>query len=124
MNTIRKILVVDDSNSDRAMIGNLLTEAGFDIETAVSGNDALSKLERQKPDLIFMDIVMPDMDGFHACREITHNEQTRDIPVVFVSSKSQEVDKVWGQLQGAKGYVTKPYTRTQILGEIERITQL
>ena len=119
--TIRNILVVDDMPTDRNNIAGILNNAGFSVVTATSGEDGLKKLETYTPDLIFMDIVMPDMDGFHACREITNNEKTCHIPVVFVSSKGQEADKVWGQLQGARGHIAKPYSSDEILQMITEI---
>jgi len=120
---IKNILIVDDLPIERENIKEILREAGYHAETAGSGEEGLQKLESYRPDLIFMDIVMPDMDGFHACREITNNDKTKDIPVVFVSSKGQEVDKVWGQLQGAKGHISKPYSKEGILQMVDEINQ-
>ncbi len=119
--TIKQVLVVDDAPVERENITSILLQAGYKVETATSGEEGLNKLKTSTPDLIFMDIVMPGMDGFHACREITNNEQTKDIPVVFVSSKGEEVDKVWGQLQGAKGHIAKPYSQEEILGIVKEI---
>lgn len=69
--------------------------------------------------MIFMDIIMPDMDGYEATRKLNNDPVTRDIPIVFVSSKSQKADKLWAQMQGGKGYVTKPYTADKILNELK-----
>ncbi|MDO9422701.1 MAG: response regulator [Methylobacter sp.] len=121
--TIKNILVVDDMPVERENICTILNTSSYYVETAVSGEDGLKKLETYQPDLIFMDIVMPNMDGFNACRQITNNDKTKNIPVVFVSSKGQEADKVWGQLQGAKGHIKKPYSSAEILQIIADIDQ-
>ncbi|MCF7970630.1 MAG: response regulator [Methylococcaceae bacterium] len=118
---IKNILVVDDMPIERENISLILNTAGYYVETAASGKDGLKALETYQPDLIFMDIVMPEMDGFNACRQITNNDKTKNIPVVFVSSKGKETDKVWGQLQGAKGHITKPYSSEEILGAISHL---
>lgn len=119
---IKNILVVDDIVAERDNISTILQTGNYSVKTANSGKEALKALESYIPDLIFMDIVMPDMDGFSACREITNNEKTCDIPVVFVSSKMDEVDKVWGVLQGAKGHISKPYSSAEILQAIADIS--
>ncbi len=118
---IKNILVVDDNIAERENIASILEAGHYTVEAANSGEEALKMLESYTPDLIFMDIVMPDMDGFYACREITNNEKTSHIPVVFVSSKIDEVDKVWGVLQGAKGHISKPYSDNEILQAISDI---
>jgi len=119
--TIKNILVVDDIVAERENISAILQASGYFVETANSGEETLERLKSYTPDLIFMDIVMPNMDGFYACREITNNDKTSDIPVVFVSSKVDEVDKVWGVLQGAKGHISKPYSSDEILQTIADI---
>lgn len=118
---MKHILVVDDNNAERENITAILQADNYTVETACSGEEALKMLESYTPDLIFMDIVMPEMDGFYACREITNNDKTCDIPVVFVSSKVDEVDKVWGVLQGAKGHISKPYSSDKIIAAISDI---
>ncbi len=116
---INKVLVVDDIIMSLEQIKQVVEEAGLETISATSGKEAVEKAITSSPDLIFMDIVMPEMDGFAACRELTKNEKTRAIPIVFVSSKDQEADKVWAELQGAKAYITKPYTAEQILAQIK-----
>jgi twitching motility two-component system response regulator PilH len=100
------------------LLKKILQDHHFEVLTAVSGKEALEKAKKQHPDLIFLDIVMPDMDGFAACRELRKDEITRSIPIVIVSAKNQEVDRVWAELQGARAYITKPYTVEQILDQI------
>lgn len=115
-----KVLVVDDSPVELARMTEILTRAGHHVVTATSGREALSKSRSERPGLIFMDVVMEDMDGFSATREILEQEETANIPVVMVTSKNQKADKVWAQLQGAKGFLTKPYTEDQILEQLKQ----
>jgi twitching motility two-component system response regulator PilH len=116
---IKKILVVDDVPVYLNLLKKILQDHGFEVICATSGKEALEKAQTMRPHLIFMDIVMPDMDGFAACRELRKDELTRSIPIVIVSGKNQEVDRVWAELQGAKAYITKPYTTEQILDQVE-----
>ncbi|MFZ6658489.1 response regulator [Undibacterium sp. TJN19] len=117
--SMKKALVVDDSTTELANIKAILADAGYLVVTASSGKDSLEKAKAEKPSIIFLDIVMPEMDGYEACRNLTQDPATKDIPIVFVSSKSQKADKIWGQLQGAKGYVAKPYTADQIIDQLK-----
>lgn len=115
---INKVLVVDDSNVDRMNIQNIITDAGYNVIAASSGQEAIEKAVAEKPDLIFMDVVMQSMDGYQACREISHNDATKHIPIVFVTSKGQKADRMWAEMQGGKGLVQKPYTPDQIVHQI------
>jgi len=115
---VRKVLCVDDANADLINLEKIVTGAGLTALTSTSGKDALVKAKNDKPDLIFLDINMPDMDGFAVMRELKRDPEIKDIPVVLITSKSQKADKMWAQMQGAKGYVTKPYTPDQILEQI------
>ena len=117
---INKILVVDDSTVDRMNIQHIISDAGYSVIAASSGQEAIEKSATEKPDLIFMDVVMQQMDGYQACREINHNEATKHIPIVFVTSKGQKADRMWAEMQGGKGLVQKPYTPKQILDQIDR----
>ena len=117
---IRKIMVVDDAATDRLHLERILIDAGYQVVTVGSGREALEKAGNDRPDLVFMDIVMDDMDGYQACRKLSAGETTRNIPVVIVSSKSQKVDRIWAQRQGARGYVTKPYTADDITRELSK----
>lgn len=115
---IQKILVVDDSTVDRMNIQNIIQDAGYKVVAAASGQEAIEKAAAEKPDLIFMDVVMQQMDGYQACREISHNESTKHIPIVFVTSKGQKADRMWAEMQGGKALVQKPYTPDQIIEQI------
>jgi twitching motility two-component system response regulator PilH len=117
----KKVLVVDDSAADLANIKTVLTDAGCIVITATNGADAIAKAKSEKPSIIFMDVVMPDMDGYEACRQLAQNGDTKSIPVVFVTSKGQKTDKVWGELQGAKGHVSKPFTADQIIDPLKSL---
>lgn len=117
----RSILVVDDNASDRSRLENLLTSNGYQVSTATNGSDAVTSAKRDNPDAIFMDVNMPDMDGFAATRSLQKERATRDIPVVLVTVKDQRADKAWGQMLGAVDYVTKPYTDNQILSVVRSI---
>jgi twitching motility two-component system response regulator PilH len=115
---VRKVLCVDDSNADLINLEKIVLGAGLLALTATSGKAALVKAKSDKPDLILLDINMPEMDGFAVMRELKRDADLKDIPVVLITSKSQKADKMWAQMQGANGYVTKPYTADQILEQI------
>lgn len=112
--TITKVLVCDDSITDLTNIKNIVEGAGFLTITASSGVEALAKAKSEQPDIIFLDVIMPEMDGFEACRKLRDDPATKQIPVIFVTSKHQKADRVWAQMQGAKDFVSKPYTAEQI----------
>ncbi len=117
--TIKTILVADDSSTQLLSIQNIITEAGYNVITAISGIEAVEFAKEHHPDLIFLDIMMPEMDGFEACRKLSVDETTKDIPVVFVTSKDQKADRVWASMQGGKAYIVKPYSEDQIIAQIE-----
>lgn len=117
----RNILVVDDSQVDRNHLEKILSNAGYQITTAADGQAALDSVKRSRPDAIMMDVNMPVMDGFAATRALRNDPATKDIPVVLVTSKDQKADKAWGQMLGAKGYVTKPYSDDQILSLVRSL---
>jgi len=110
----KKVLVVDDSPVDITNLKTILADLGCSVITASNGVEAVAKAKAEKPAVVFLDIVMPDMDGYEACRRLTAEPETRNIPVVFVTSKGQKADQVWGQLQGCKGYIVKPARLEQV----------
>lgn len=118
---ITKILVVDDTPAMLLNLQEILADAGYRVNTAQNGKEALEKARRDKPDLVFMDILMPDMDGYEACRELHKDATTKNIPVIFVTTKNQKADKLWAQMQGGKGFITKPYTPDQIIDQIKAL---
>jgi twitching motility two-component system response regulator PilH len=117
----RTILIVEDNQIDRSRLEKLLSDAGYLVSTAENGAQALSAAKRSKPDAILMDVNMPEMDGFAATRALRGDADTKDIPVVLVTAKDQKADKAWGQMLGAKGYVTKPFTDEQMLSQVRAL---
>jgi twitching motility two-component system response regulator PilH len=118
---INKVLVVDDSPTDLANIQNIVADTGCVVVTASNGQDAITKAKAEKPDLIFLDVVMPELDGFGVCRALAKDDTTKKIPVVFTTSKNQKADRVWAQMQGAKGYITKPYSADDVINQIKEL---
>lgn len=116
---VNKILLVDDSATDLQGMKDAIQGTGIQFVTAMSGDEAVKVAIKEKPDLIFMDIVMDDVDGYRACRMLQENEATKEIPVVFVSSKKQRADMLWAEKQGGRGYVVKPYTKEDLVEQIK-----
>jgi len=114
----KKILVVEDDPVQQQRICDVLKSVDAEIIVAVNGQQGISKAIEERPDLILMDVVMPEVDGFAACRQITSGDETREIPVVIVSSKNQEADKVWAQLQGAKAMIAKPFSDQELVDQV------
>jgi len=102
------VLIVDDSPTEQHVISGLLNKHGFETLVASDGEEAISLASAAHPDLILMDIVMPGMNGYQATRQLARNPDTASIPVVMVTSKDQETDRIWGLRQGAVEYLTKP----------------
>jgi twitching motility two-component system response regulator PilG len=113
-----KILVIDDSKTIRRTAETLLTKEGCTVFTAIDGFDALSKIADHHPDVIFVDIMMPRLDGYQTCSLIKHNEHFRDIPVIMLSSKDGLFDRARGRVVGSEQYLTKPFTRDELLDAI------
>lgn len=116
---INKVLIVDDSSTDRSNLSKIVGDAGCTVVTASNGREAVEKAKQEKPDIIFMDIVMDEMDGYEATRTLTNDSSTKNIPVIFVSSKRQKADRVWAKMQGGKDLVSKPFTAQQIMDQIK-----
>ena len=115
---INKVLVVDDSPAELTNLRKIIADLGCMVISASNGMQAVELAKTEKPDIIFMDIIMPDMDGYEATRKLSNDPAVKNIPIIFVSSKNQKADKLWGQMQGGKGYITKPYTPDQIIKQI------
>ncbi len=116
---IHKVLIVDDARPDLMNLEKIVSGAGYVTLTATNGLQAVEMSKAQMPDVILMDVNMDQMDGFAATRAIGGDASTKSIPVVLVTSKNQKADRVWAQMLGVKGYVTKPYTSDQIIGAIK-----
>ena len=118
-----KILVVDDSPSEMAKFRDILTKNNYEIIEATTGEEGIQHAINDQPDVILMDVVMPEMNGFQATRQIIKNPATAHIPVVIISTKNQETDRVWGKRQGAKDYLTKPVTEAELIQVIQAMME-
>ncbi|MBN9405195.1 MAG: response regulator [Burkholderiales bacterium] len=118
---IRSVLIVDDSKTELMSLSEMLKGEGFSVTTAENAEDALAQLERHKPDLILMDVVMPGKNGFQLTRAITRDPRFADVPVILCTSKNQETDRVWGMRQGARDYIVKPVDSADLLGKIKQL---
>ena len=113
-----KILVIDDSKTIRRTAETLLTKEGCQVFTAIDGFDALSKIADHQPDLIFVDIMMPRLDGYETCSLIKHNKMFKETPVIMLSSKDGLFDRARGRIVGSEQYLTKPFTKDELLGAV------
>jgi twitching motility two-component system response regulator PilH len=118
---IKKVLVVDDSATERHVLGDILGKKGFLVVYADSGEKGVEMSKSEKADLILMDVVMPGLNGFQATRAISKDEATKDIPIIICTTKGQETDRIWGLRQGAKDYVTKPINAEELLSKIAKL---
>ncbi len=115
-----KVLVIDDSKTIRRTAETLLSKEGCEVFTATDGFDALAKIADHHPDIVFIDIMMPRLDGYQTCSLIKHNRTFRETPVVMLSSKDGLFDRARGRIVGSEQYLTKPFTKEELLGAIER----
>jgi len=114
----KKILIVDDSPTERYYLTDILEKNGYEVATAESGEEALTRIRVEKPQLILMDVVMPGANGFQVTRSIARDPALQDVPVIICSSKNQETDRIWGLRQGAKDYLVKPVDAAELLAKI------
>jgi twitching motility two-component system response regulator PilH len=114
------VLICDDADTDRELMARVVSAAGHRVLHASDGKEAVSMAKQHKPALIFLDVVMPGMDGFAACRTLTRDDETSGIPIVLVTSKSNESDVFWGRKQGAADHVGKPWDKSRIEEIIRR----
>ena len=115
-----KVLVIDDSKTIRRTAETLLAKEGCEVFTAIDGFDALAKIADHKPDIVFVDIMMPRLDGYQTCALIKNNQMFKGTPVIMLSSKDGLFDKARGRIVGSEQYLTKPFTREELLGAIRR----
>ena len=115
-----KVMVIDDSKTIRRTAETLLKREGYDVVTATDGYESLAKIADERPDIIFVDIMMPRLDGYQTCALIKNNRDFRNIPVIMLSSKDGLFDKARGRIVGSEQYLTKPFTREDLLGAIRR----
>lgn len=118
MADIQTVLIADDSDTQLTHLKNILESAGYKTITATSGNQAVELSQTSNPDLIMLDIVMADGDGYKACRTIKKDPALSNTPIIMVSSKSNPVDKQWARQLGATDYIVKPYEDTEVLDKL------
>ncbi|MGL5794310.1 MAG: response regulator transcription factor [Waterburya sp.] len=114
-------LIVDDSATERSIITSCLQEIGINVSVALSGEEALEKIEQNSPDLIVLDVVLPGRSGFEICRELKGSENTNKIPIILCSTKGTEMDKFWGMKQGANAYIPKPINQAELVRTVKEL---
>ncbi|OTG83827.1 response regulator [Acinetobacter sp. ANC 4648] len=115
-----RILIVDDSPTEMFRFKEILNKHGFEVLEATNGADGVTLAQAELPDLVLMDVVMPGVNGFQATRQIARGAETKHIPIVIVSTKDQDTDRVWGKRQGASDYLTKPIDENQLISVIKQ----
>lgn len=116
-----RVLIVDDSPTETHKLATILVRHGHTVIEAKTGEEGIVAAKRELPDLVLMDIVMPGINGFQATRQLSNDPLTRHIPIVIVTTKDQETDRLWGKRQGAKGYLTKPVQEKLLLQTIAEV---
>jgi len=119
--TVAQILIVDDSPTELHVLKGMLEKNGHQVITAGNGEQGVQTAKDNHPDLILMDVVMPGLNGFQATRQLSRDASTRDIPIIIVSTKSQETDRVWGMRQGARDYLTKPVAEADLMAKVSAL---
>src|SRR5947209_15561393 len=117
----QKVLVVDDSWTELTMIATPLRNSGFEVITAVDGDEAIEKVFRERPECIVLDVVLPKQNGFQVCRRLKNLEASRHIPIILLTSKNTPLDKSWGLRQGADMYITKPFDEDELVASVRRL---
>jgi twitching motility two-component system response regulator PilH len=115
------VLIVDDSSTLREMISGLLIKAGMTVLEAKDGVEAKEKIAANPPDLVVLDIVMPNMNGYELCRWVKNNPETLNVPVVICSSKNEDFDRYWGMKQGADAYIAKPFRPVEMVETVKHL---
>ncbi len=115
------VLIVDDSPTELHLFQTMLEKNGFSTLVADSGEDGIRQAASSRPDVILMDVVMPGMNGFQATRKLTQDPATASIPVIMITTKDQETDKIWGMRQGASEYIVKPVNEKELVARINAV---
>tara|TARA_R110002049_G_scaffold142489_5_gene304320 strand:+ start:822 stop:1184 length:363 start_codon:yes stop_codon:yes gene_type:complete len=115
------VLIVDDSPTEIHKLTSMLEKNGYSVLVAESGEAGAEVVKREQPDAVLMDIVLPGLNGFQATRQLSRSSETEHIPVIIVTTKDQETDKVWGMRQGAKAYLTKPVSEKNLIGALQDV---
>jgi twitching motility two-component system response regulator PilH len=116
-----RILLIEDSPTEATVMARMLERKGHVVLMADNAEEGITVCRREKPDLVLMDVVLPGMNGFQATRTLSHDAETRDIPILIVSTKAQETDRVWGMRQGAKAYIVKPVRESDLLEQVANL---
>lgn len=116
-----KVLVVDDSWTDLTLIATPLRESGFEVITAVDGEEAIEKVLAEHPQCVVLDVILPKQNGFQLCRRLKQMEQTQNIPIILMSGKNTPLDKRWGMQQGADMYLTKPFNKDELVASVRSL---
>lgn len=117
----KTILIVDDSPTEIHVMKGILSKNGYNVLVAENGEAGVDEAKSSKPDLILMDVVMPGLNGFQATRQLHKDPETKEIPVILVTTKDQETDRAWGLRQGAKEYVVKPVSADELISKIQSL---
>ena len=115
------VLIVEDTASELELLSHYLRESGYSVIATVSAKEALDKAVENQPDVIITDVVMPGMSGFELCRALKKHPATEQVPIIICTSKSQAIDRLWGMRQGADVYITKPFTREQLIRAVQSV---
>ncbi|NJL89718.1 MAG: response regulator [Coleofasciculaceae cyanobacterium SM2_1_6] len=116
-----KVLIVEDSLTQRELIAQLLKENGLEVYTAADGLEAIERIQRDPPDLVILDIILPKMNGYEICRKIKADVRTQNLAVIMCSAKKEEFDRYWGMKQGADAYISKPFLPQELVGTIKQL---
>jgi twitching motility two-component system response regulator PilH len=116
-----KVLIIDDSPTETNRLTSMLERHGHCVSSADNGEAGITMARAEAPDVVLMDVVMPGLNGFQATRQLSRGAETAAIPVIMVTTKDQETDRVWGMRQGAKAYLTKPIDETELISTIARV---
>ncbi len=120
-NRMARVLIVDDSPTETHVLKSILERNGYETLSAPNGEEGIETARQERPDLILMDVVMPGLNGYQATRRLSRDPVTSSIPVLIVTTKNQETDKVWGLRQGAKGYIVKPVSEHELMSKIKAV---
>ena len=116
-----RILIVEDTLSELELISSFLRDYGYTVIMVTDAKQALNKAVEHKPDAIVTDVVMPELSGYELCRQLKRDPATKNIPIIICSSKSQAIDRLWGMRQGAEVYVTKPFTKEELVRAVKSV---
>ena len=118
---MKRVLVVDDSATETHQLSSMLSKHGYEVVSAETGEAGVALADKECPDLVLMDIVMPGINGFQATRQLHRNPRTSDITVIMVTTKNQDSDREWSRKQGARGYLVKPVPERELINTIETV---